>query len=100
MEQLLTHPLTRSKVRQSRDACATLHPQSGENDFLSIRFKMPFSLMKRFDISVLMTDELLAFLQGAHPDPFRILGLHRLSDDVLVRVFGPDETQVSTDPDN
>src|SRR5947207_12803943 len=23
MEQLLTHPLTRSKVRQSRDACAT-----------------------------------------------------------------------------
>jgi 1,4-alpha-glucan branching enzyme len=51
--------------------------------------------MKRFDISVLMTDELRAFLQGAHPDPFRILGPHRLRDDVLVRVFRPDAREVS-----
>ncbi len=56
---------------------------------------MPFSLMKQFDISVLMTDELRAFLQGAHPDPFRILGPHRLRDDVLVRVFRPDAREVS-----
>src|SRR5205823_54418 len=79
----------------TRDACATLHPQSGENDFLSIRSKMPFSLMKRFDISVLMTDELRAFLSGTYPDPFRILGPHRLRDDVLVRVFRPDAREVS-----
>ncbi|PYK88775.1 MAG: hypothetical protein DME40_11775, partial [Verrucomicrobia bacterium] len=61
---------------------------------------MPFSLMKRFDISVLMTDELRAFLQGAHPDPFRILGPHRLRDDVLVRVFRPDAREVSIKLDN
>ena len=56
--------------------------------------------MKRFDISVLMTDELRAFLQGAHPDPFRILGPHRLRDDVLVRVFRPDAREVSIKLDN
>jgi hypothetical protein len=56
---------------------------------------MAFSLMKRFDVSVLMTDELRAFLQGAHPDPFRILGPHRLRDDVLVRVFRPDAREIS-----
>src|SRR5207253_7252058 len=77
-----------------------LHPESAKNDFLSIRSKMPFSLMKRFDISVLITDELRAFLQGAHPDPFRILGPHRLRDDVLVRVFRPDAREVSIKLDN
>src|SRR2546423_1564640 len=51
--------------------------------------------MKRFDISVLMTDELRAFLHGAHPDPFRILGPHRLHEDVLVRVFRPDAREIS-----
>src|SRR4026209_1851795 len=61
---------------------------------------MPFSLMKRFDISVLMTDELRAFLQGAHPDPFRILGPHRLREDVLIRVFRPDAREVSIKLDN
>src|SRR5205085_1782714 len=75
-------------------------PAISKNDFLSIRSKMPFSLMKRFDISVLMTDELRAFLQGAHPDPFRILGPHRLRDDVLVRVFRPDAREVSIKLDN
>src|SRR5947208_16543975 len=77
-----------------------LHPQSGENDFLSIRSKMPFSLMKRFDIYVLMTDQLRPFLQGAHPDPFRIIGPHRLRDDVLVRVFRPDAREVSIKLEN
>src|SRR5207248_2059489 len=47
-----------------------------------------------------MTDELRAFLQGAHPDPFRILGPHRLRDDVLVRVFRPDAREVSIKLDN
>ena len=72
-----------------------LHRKPAKNDFLSIRSKIPFSLMKRFDISALMTDELRAFLQGAHPDPFRILGPHRLRDDVLVRVFRPDAREIS-----
>src|SRR5882672_11732682 len=85
-----------SEVERSRDISDHFsHPQPAKNDFLSIRSKMPFSLMKRFDISVLMTDELRAFLQGAHPDPFRILGPHRLRDDVLVRVFRPDAREVS-----
>src|SRR5437773_10345107 len=61
---------------------------------------MPFSLMKRFDISVLMTDELRAFLQGAHPYPLRIFGPHGLRDDVLVRVFRPDAREVSIKLDN
>src|ERR671936_463323 len=56
--------------------------------------------MKRFDISVLMTDELRAFLHGTHSDPFRILGPHRLRDDVLVRVFRPDAREVSIKLDN
>src|SRR5437588_1214846 len=47
-----------------------------------------------------MTDELRAFLQGAHPDPFRILGPHRLREDVLVRVFRPDAREVSIKLDN
>src|SRR5437660_9423980 len=56
--------------------------------------------MKQFDTAVLITDELRAFLQGAHPDPFRILGPHRLRDDVLVRVFRPDAREVSIKLDN
>ena len=56
--------------------------------------------MKQFDISVLMTDELRAFLHGAHPDPFRILGPHRLREDVLIRVFRPDAREVSIKLDN
>ncbi|PYK74355.1 MAG: 1,4-alpha-glucan branching enzyme, partial [Verrucomicrobia bacterium] len=47
-----------------------------------------------------MTDELRAFLQGAHPDPFRILGPHRLHEDVLVRVFRPDAREISIKLDN
>ena len=47
-----------------------------------------------------MTDELRAFLHGAHPDPFRILGPHRLREDVLVRVFRPDAREISIKLDN
>ncbi|MGI9114679.1 MAG: 1,4-alpha-glucan branching protein GlgB [Chthoniobacterales bacterium] len=51
-------------------------------------------VMKRFDISVLMSDELRDFLAGTHSDPFRILGPHRLRDDLVVRVFRPDAREV------
>ncbi len=51
--------------------------------------------MKLFDISVLMTDELRLFLTGEHADPFRILGPHRLKNDLVVRVFRPDAREVS-----
>ena len=50
--------------------------------------------MKLFDISVLMTDELRTFLSGAHADPFRLLGPHRVGKDVIIRVFRPDAREV------
>src|SRR5438874_9961135 len=50
--------------------------------------------MKLFDISVLMTEELRTFLSGAHADPFRILGPHRVGKDVIIRVFRPDAREV------
>ena len=40
-------------------------------------------------------DEINVFLAGAHPDPFRILGPHRVGDDLAVRVFRPDAKEVS-----
>jgi 1,4-alpha-glucan branching enzyme len=40
-------------------------------------------------------DELNVFLAGAHPDPFRILGPHRVGDDLVVRVFRPDAKEVA-----
>ncbi len=50
--------------------------------------------MKAFDISVLMTEELRSFLGGAHSDPFRILGPHRIGRDLVVRVFRPDAREI------
>jgi 1,4-alpha-glucan branching enzyme len=64
----------------------------------SARSQMPVA-MKRFDISVLMSDELRTFLAGAHSDPFRILGPHRLRDDVVIRVFRPDAREVFVELD-
>jgi 1,4-alpha-glucan branching enzyme len=51
--------------------------------------------MKLFDISILMTEELRTFLSGAHADPFRILGPHRIGKDVVIRVFRPDAREVT-----
>jgi 1,4-alpha-glucan branching enzyme len=51
--------------------------------------------MSSFEITGLPADELDVFLGGAHPDPFRILGPHRVGDDLIVRVFRPDAKEVS-----
>ena len=51
--------------------------------------------MSSFEITGVPVDELNVFLAGAHPDPFRILGPHRVGDDVVVRIFRPDAKEVS-----
>jgi 1,4-alpha-glucan branching enzyme len=51
--------------------------------------------MSSFEITGLPVDELDTFLAGAHPDPFRILGPHRLGDDLAIRIFRPDAKEVS-----
>src|SRR5437868_11006083 len=70
-------------------------PQRGCETYTSeFGARRPFPLMKLFDISVLMTEELRTFLSGAHADPFRILGPHRVGKDVIIRVFRPDAREV------
>src|SRR3954464_7738344 len=51
--------------------------------------------MSSFELTGVPVDELNVFLAGAHPDPFRILGPHRVGDDLVVRVFRPDAQEVS-----
>src|SRR5947208_2854408 len=50
--------------------------------------------MKAFEIVGLPPDELNAFLSATHPDPFRILGPHRVGDDLAIRIFRPDAQKV------
>jgi 1,4-alpha-glucan branching enzyme len=50
--------------------------------------------MSEFGILGLPTDELATFLLAAHNDPFRVLGAHRLADDLVIRVFRPDAREV------
>src|ERR1041384_1329364 len=51
--------------------------------------------MKSFAVLGLATDELDSFIGGTHADPFRILGPHRVGDDLAVRVFRPDVREVA-----
>src|SRR6266851_3202096 len=51
--------------------------------------------MTSFSMLGLPTDELDAFLGATHSDPFRILGPHRVGDDLVVRVFRPDAREIS-----
>src|SRR6516165_10656545 len=50
--------------------------------------------MKGFEIVGLPPDELNAFLSATHPDPFRILGPHRVGDNLAIRIFRPDAQKV------
>ena len=50
--------------------------------------------MSEFGLLGLPTDELATFLLGGHNDPFRVLGAHRLADDLVIRVFRPDAKEV------
>src|SRR5881409_823420 len=46
--------------------------------------------MKPFEIAGLPSDEVKNFVAGTHSDPFRVLGPHRVGDDLEIRVFRPD----------
>src|SRR5262245_64641022 len=46
--------------------------------------------MKAFDIAALPRDEVGRFVRGIHSDPFRVLGPHRIGDDLEIRVFRPE----------
>jgi 1,4-alpha-glucan branching enzyme len=51
--------------------------------------------MSSFEITGVPIDELERFLAGTHSDPFRILGPHRIGDDLIIRIFRPDAKEVS-----
>ncbi len=51
--------------------------------------------MSHFEILGLPMDELEAFLVGTHPDPFRILGPHRVGENLVIRIFRPDAQEVA-----
>src|SRR6266480_1599861 len=50
--------------------------------------------MKPFAVAGLPPDELNSFLSGTHSDPFRILGPHRMGDDLAIRAFRPDARRI------
>ena len=50
--------------------------------------------MKPFEIAGLPPDEVNRFVGGAHSDPFRVLGPHRVGDDLEIRVFRPDARKI------
>src|SRR5438094_390165 len=50
--------------------------------------------MKTFDIAGVPRDEVSRFVAGTHSDPFRVLGPHRVGDDLEIRVFRPDARAV------
>ncbi len=50
--------------------------------------------MKPFEITGLPPDELTSFLSATHADPFRVLGPHRVGDDLAIRVFRPDAQKI------
>ncbi|MEY2496467.1 MAG: 1,4-alpha-glucan branching enzyme [Verrucomicrobiota bacterium] len=51
--------------------------------------------MSSFEITGVPIDELQAFLAGAHPDPFGILGPHLMGDDLVIRLFRPDAKEAT-----
>ena len=50
--------------------------------------------MELFEIAGLPSDEVSRFVGGAHSDPFRVLGPHRMGDDLEIRVFRPDARKI------
>src|SRR3982750_1450393 len=50
--------------------------------------------MSSFEITGVPVDELNVFLAGAHPDPFRILGPHRVGDNLVIRPFRPEANEL------
>jgi 1,4-alpha-glucan branching enzyme len=50
--------------------------------------------MEPFEIAGLPPDEVSRFIRGEHSDPFRVLGPHRVGDDLEIRVFRPDARKI------
>ena len=50
--------------------------------------------MKPFEITGLPPDELSSFLSATHADPFRVLGPHRVGNDLAIRMFRPDAKKI------
>jgi 1,4-alpha-glucan branching enzyme len=50
--------------------------------------------MEPFEIAGLPPDEVNRFVEGNHSDPFRVLGPHRIGDDLEIRVFRPDARKI------
>ena len=50
--------------------------------------------MKRFEIAGSPSDDVKNFVAGTHSDPFRVLGPHRVGDDLEIRVFRPDARKI------
>ena len=50
--------------------------------------------MADFELVGLPQNELAAFLAASHSDPFRILGPHRVGNDLAIRVFRPDAENI------
>jgi 1,4-alpha-glucan branching enzyme len=50
--------------------------------------------MKPFQITGLPPEELNSFLSATHGDPFRVLGPHRVGDDLAIRIFRPDAQKI------
>src|SRR6201982_3006244 len=50
--------------------------------------------MKAFEIGAVPRDEVGRFVRGLHSDPFRVLGPHRVGDDLEIRVFRPDARRI------
>ncbi len=50
--------------------------------------------MKTFDIAGVPRDEVSRFVGGTHSDPFRVLGPHRVGENLEIRVFRPDARAV------
>ncbi len=53
--------------------------------------------MKAFDIAGVPRDEVNRFVRGLHSDPFRVLGPHKVGEDVEIRVFRPDARGLDSD---
>ena len=51
-------------------------------------------VMADFELAGLPQNELAAFLAASHSDPFRILGPHRVGNDLAIRVFRPDAENI------
>src|SRR5438477_8208381 len=50
--------------------------------------------MSSFEVTGLPADEIDKLVAGTHSDPFRILGPHRVGEDLAIRVFRPDTKEV------